>query len=70
VAETKKRERHKVGKEECEKNKLTLMQKNKNEDNRDQLKVEELRKRNGRIKRKINVGKVIQEESETLHSDV
>jgi hypothetical protein len=46
------------------------MQRNKNEDNRAQLKVEELRKRNGIIKRKINVEKVIQEESEKLHSDV
>jgi hypothetical protein len=46
------------------------MQRNKNEDNRAQIKVEELRKKNGRIKRKINVEKVIQEGSETLHSDV
>jgi hypothetical protein len=46
------------------------MQRNKNEDSRAQIKVENLEKRMEEIKRKINVEKLIQEGSETLHSDV
>jgi hypothetical protein len=52
------------------KNKLTPTQRNKKGRQRNSTQSEKNKKKKQEIKRKINVEKVIQEESKTLHSDV